>query len=452
MRTAFVSLVTFLVTVFSVNAQTGLTDDIGDGIAKYRRSSLYSVLIRHSSFPYSEEISSAFTSMPMPDKFNDHNLDFRSYESSATKMTKGGKAKSKLNMQEIADFFNDRHIAKKLIAKWFDRDPSTGGFDVSLIQERGFYDASQLDIASASESVRSLSALGDAGEELIGKTFVIVNDITFVDKGKRSQNVALGIAAVGSFLGSLAGDNTYRDVGNLTAALVNEVDGFRVNITTYLYRLIWDDETEGTFYQEYWFNRGEQDPMKKSMFDNFDIFKLEYVGETTTSAANMSSKSLSSKSKEDQMLRVCARAVDKSIVELQREYEVFKVNVPVYKISEDRKTVEVQIGLKEGINEKSQFEVLMPMEDENGNITYDKIGMIQPVKGMIWDNRFGAMEEAEEAQADNAAGEKDSSAESGDSVADIEAASLTATTFKILSGSNRIVPGCLVREVTIKGN
>ena len=141
------------------------------------------------------------------------------------------------------------------------------------------------------------------------------------------------------------------------------------------------------------------------------------------------------------MLKVCTRAIDKSIVQLQRAYEVFRVNVPIYRINDDG-TVDVQIGLKEGINEKSEFDVLMPVEDENGRITYEKVGRISPVKGKIWDNRFGALEDAKALEEDKEA-KADEDAAGGN-------AYLDATTFKVISGANRIMPGCLVREATIK--
>ena len=141
------------------------------------------------------------------------------------------------------------------------------------------------------------------------------------------------------------------------------------------------------------------------------------------------------------MLKVCTRAIDKSIVQLQRAYEVFRVNVPIYRINDDG-TVDVQIGLKEGINEKSEFDVLMPVEDENGRITYEKVGRISPVKGKIWDNRFGALEDAKALEEDKDA-KADEDAAGGN-------AYLDASTFKVISGANRIMPGCLVREATIK--
>ena len=118
------------------------------------------------------------------------------------------------------------------------------------------------------------------------------------------------------------------------------------------------------------------------------------------------------------------------------------MNVPLYRINDDG-TVDVQIGLKEGINARSQFDVLMPSETEDGRMVYEKVGRIQPVAGKIWDNRFGADEDAEALAADGGK----APAEDGDEAGDV---TLTASTFKVLSGAHRIVPGCLVREVTIK--
>ena len=57
-------------------------------IGKYRRSSLYTVLMKHSAFKYGEAIDSAFMAMPTPDKFNCHDLAVKSFESSAVKQKK----------------------------------------------------------------------------------------------------------------------------------------------------------------------------------------------------------------------------------------------------------------------------------------------------------------------------------------------------------------------------
>lgn len=421
-----------------------------DSLAKYRRSSLYSVLIKHSALPYGETIDSAFMAIPVPDKFNNHDLAVKSFESSAKKVKKAAKSDKKdaVNLADITAFINENSIPKELIAKWFNRD-ADGYFNMDLIAERGNYDASQADIAQAEQSARGLAMLQDAGQELIGKTFMLVNDITFIDHGENSKKATGWIRLAGSIAGAATGQDLSK-VTEMTASAVNEIDGFKVNITSYLYRLVWNDDILNQFYNDYYTDQSypaEKHATNKSKFDNLpadnELFRLEYVGQTTSSAANLSSKSLAKKSKSEQMLKVCTRAIDKAIVELQREYEEFKVNVPVYAINEDG-TVDVQIGLKEGINEKSQFDVLMPAEDENGRTYYEKIGKLEPIEGKIWDNRFGALEDAQ-ALAEDAEAKTDEESKLGN-------ASLKATTFKVLSGANRIVPGCLVREVTIKRN
>ena len=420
-----------------VDNASGLNDD--GSIQKYRRSSLYSVLIKHSTFPYGETIDSTFMAIETPDKFNNHDAGPKSFESSAMRMKKKGNDKTSVNLTDIENFIVTNDVPRQIVAKWFNRNAANGAFDLDLMFERGFYDAQQVDIEAAKASSRNIQSLGDAGEELIGKTFLLVNDITFVDRGERSKKAGGWLKALGAIAGAVTGSSGLTDLGNLAGGAVNEIDGFKVNITSYLYRLDWSPEVAETFWQEYWIDNDHLDEARRAAFDASDLFKLTYIGETTTSAANLASKSLSSKPKEAQMLKVCTRAIDKSIVELQRNYDEFKVNVPIGKINPDKKTVEIAIGLKEGLNEKSQFDVLMKVQNEDGTYTYEKVGKLQPIKGQIWDNRFGALEEAQALAEDGAKGDD----EGGNAL-------LTATTFKILEGANKIVPGCLVREVTIK--
>lgn len=424
-------------------------EDTGE-LQKYRRSSLYTVLIKHSQLPYGTTIDSAFMQMPLPDKFNDHNLALRSFESSAKRIKKAANNKKKdaVNEADIKSFIEANNIAKMMVAKWFNRNAETGICDMNLVSERGNYDASQVDIALAEQSIRGRAMLADAGEELIGNTFLLVNDITFRDKGEGSEKAAIGIAILGGIAGAVLGSDLVSDAGSAIAAGVNEIDGFQVNITSYLYRLVWNEELLWDFYTRFYADESYDDQQRIANRDAFNaisgndpLYQLEFVGKTTTHAGNLQSKSFSKYSKLEQMTKVCTRAIDKAIVELQREYDEFKVNVPIYEINDDG-TVTVQIGLKEGINKKSRFDVLMPIEDEDGRIHYEKVGKIRPIEGQIWDNRFGALEDAKALEEDPDAKVDEESKEGN--------AYLNATTFNIISGGNRIMKGCLVREETIK--
>lgn len=410
---------------------------------KYKRSSLYTVLIKHSNTEHDKTISTVFLTIPTPNKFNNHDLEIKTIESSAKKaQKKQSKKRDDTNMADIEAFIQSNDIPRQMVAKWFNRD-SEGNMNLGLLSERGLYNAQLADIDEAQNSAYGIMSLGDQGEELIGNTFLLVSDITYADRGERS-----GIAAGAiSLLGGLASAITGIDVTDATDAVatgVNEIDGFGVNITSYLFRLDWNKEMLNSIYSEYWLDESVTDETERKTkldaFNHSDIFKLSYVGSTSATQGLTVSKSFSEKSKDLQMAIACGRALDESILQLQRDFDEFKVNVPILSVNAETKTCEVAIGLKEGINEKSKFDVLMQVEDENGNISYDKIGSIEPIHGKIWDNRYGAIEIAEAYAADG-------ETEKGDAEGDV---SLTSTSFKIITGADKIYPGCTIREVKIK--
>ena len=407
---------------------------------KYRRSSLYTMLIKHPDLQYGNEIAEAFYRMPNPDKFDDHNLpDYKEITSSLEGKTKKSNV-NQSNQNDIMQFFDTNGIPRLVVAKWFNRDSDTGGFDMTLVGERGNYDASMRDVDLANLSSIGEALLADAGEDLIEKTFVIVNDITYFEKKKATKAIGGGLRIAGIIAEKALGVNNASTYGDMAGAITEQFAGFSVRITSYLYRLDWTEEVAATFYQDYWFGNQNPDSSRKTLFENSDLFKVKYVGSHSTSAGNISYNGITKASEEDQILKVCVRALDKSIVELQRQHDEFKVNVPIYQVNENGE-IFVQIGLKEGINERSRFAVLETIETPEGRLTYKKVGEIAPVKGQIWDNRFMAAEEAAEIRY---AGEKnkDEDAEGGNP-------DLTATMFKKISGITPY-PGLLIREVTIK--
>ena len=81
-----------------------------------------------------------------------------------------------------------------------------------------------------------------------------------------------------------------------------------------------------------------------------------------------------------------------------------------------------KIGLKEGITEKSSFQVVQRIIDPETNRTkYRAVATLVPIKGKIWDNRYNAVLE-------NNPGSE-----------------LTATIFK-KKGGGEILPGMLIIE------
>ena len=175
------------------------------GQEDYRRSSLYSILVRHPEKYYDREIDTAFASIPIPHKFNDHSLKIKAINCVSNRSDQSDIENVK---STIDAFITKNQLGKRLVAKWFNRKQGRTGdgtFDMNLVIERGLYDADYFDLLIANQSIRGHSVLADAGEDLIGNTFVLFNDIRYLDKEEAAFWASMGVILVGAIASELTG-------------------------------------------------------------------------------------------------------------------------------------------------------------------------------------------------------------------------------------------------------
>ena len=384
---------------------------------RYRRSSIYSLMINHTNQKFSEDIRNAFLKIPVPDKYNDHNLSVKV----VTMDKKLSGASSNEENEKITEFLDSNLVASRLVAKWFNRDLYTGMCNMNLVKERGLYDATEFDRQMAERSARGKAMLEDAGEELIGRTFVLVNDIRYIDKAQKSAMWGNILAGLGAAAGaSLRDANLGRSVSNLSQSVGNIVEtikGFKVKINTFLYQLVWDDETAAVFYEKQYTD--VPDPAKRDAFNNArGTYRLKYVGKVESKGSTTSFMGVNLDKPENMVRKACQRAIDENIVDLQTEFEEFRTFTPIL----TSEPVTAGIGMKEGVSAKSRFEVLERVEEADGSYSYNRVGVVAPVEDQIWDNRYMAVEEG------------------------AKGATLGRTTFKKVSGSTPMA-GMLIREI-----
>lgn len=361
-----VSFFLTLVITFSISAQTAIAPSV-----KYRRSSLYTLMLDDPSRPYANVIKASFEKGPIPEKFNDHNLGTRTMPA----------ANVKDETENIKAFLEANNVARDVVAKWFNRSEK-GGFNMDLIAKRGSYDASALDIAKAKQSQRGLASVADAGEELIKNTFVLVNDYNYVSKEEVAKKVNKWLDAVATATGS-------SDLAAAQDGVTFLGKGYVVKTTAFLFRLKWDEETAAIFYNDYWADDSTITPEKKKAFDESKIFKLELIG-SDNSWADVQSTTLTKKTEEELIEKATIKAVDAVIVKLQKNYDEFKTKTPLY----SGEPISAKIGLKEGLSEKSKFDVLEQRQDKDGKTEYVVVGSLKIDDSQpIWDNRYGADEE-----------------------------------------------------------
>ena len=398
-----------LVVSIAISVQAQETD------ANYRRSSIYSVLVNHTDQQFASEIKEAFLQIPVPDKFNDHNLSVKVLN--LDKKLSG--ASSEKENPLITEFLNNNKVASRLVGRWFNRDFFTGQCNMELVKERGLYNATEFDKQLASRSARGMAMLQDAGEDLIGNTFVLVNDIRYVDKNKGAKTVGSILKVFGSIAAAYTGSNI-DDLTDNIGDMVETIKGFKVKINTFLYKLEWSDDIATQFYQDQY--GAVPDPTKKANFDAArDNYKLKYVGKVESSGGTTSFLGINEDQPVVMVRKACQRAIDENVVDLQRNYEEFRTKSPLVSVE----PITAFVGMKEGVTAKSKFEVLEVVELENGKHKYNRVGVIQPIENLIWDNRFMAVEEG------------------------AQGATLGFTTFRKVSGKD-FSKGMLIREMTNK--
>lgn len=382
MKKNILLLIVVFASITSITAQTEATNPI----TKYRRSSLYTLMIDDQSRPYANVIRASFEKGPIPDKFNDHNLSNRVISTSNAKDESGN----------ITTFLENNHVARDVVAKWFNRS-AKGGFNMDLIAKRGSYDASALDIAKAKASQRGLEAVADAGEELIKNTFILVNDYNYVSKEEVAKKVGgwldkIGNVAASAGLGDVAATTT------LTSGAVKVAGkGYVVKTNAYLYRLVWNEEVAAIFYNDYWADDKTITPERKKAFEESNIFKFELIG-SDTSWADVQSTVFTKKTEEELIEKATIKAIDAVIVKLQKNHDEFKTKTPLYT---GEPNISAKIGLKEGVSDKSKFDVLEQRQNKDGKTEYVVVGSLKVDDSQpIWDNRYGADEENPDSKVD----------------------------------------------------
>lgn len=419
-----------------------------DGVLKeYRRNSLATMMIYHSEDTFGTHIYEAFQSIPIPDKYDDHNIGWNVIINDSiigAKRKKTGLIKAEYGKQltkkdvdkngmALEKVLNNAQCAKVMVAKWFGMDLTDSlcniwdGFNVELIQERGQYNASDLDVEMALNTTRGLATLSDAGEELLNNSFILVNDMTYVTAEEKAAAAKVAMNVLGGLLDTFLGGDLGSQLAQTGSKIADSFTGFTVKTHSYLFQLVWNDSILNTFYNNYYVSKPTclADSNKIIAFlQDTSLFHLKYVAHEYEYDGKSTLKG--KYSREELVKTVCTQSMDKNIAALQLAYEDFKVKTPVYEIVTNPKGKIVgysaKIGKKEGIKETSSFQVVQRVFDpETKRTKYRYVATLVPVKGKIWDNRYNAVTEGN------------------------PGSNLTATVFRKKAGGE-ILPGMLIIE------
>lgn len=325
---------------------------------------------------------------------------------------------------QLLKWMEQQNMANNLIMGWFQGTDRPGSpYSVSLLEERGIYSASELDKMEADETLRGQAIIKDAGEELIGHTFLAFTDFEITDV----HNYELKMKQTSK---DVFGDRSWfaKELQKSHDASASEDAGMYILATTYLFQLDWNDDISNHFYENYW-----NEPLSK--LKNSKDFKMKYLGyirHETNTIENVTGNNFfnrlgnqlksdfqsgrlfehanskeeqkkldekhrqernaenNEKRKEQTVLlteQAMIRSIDQTYADLMKKHEQFKVKAPILEV--ENGYITAKIGKKEGVKDNSEFEVLLPYDDEEtGKRTYRKVAKVKVDKKRIWDNRY----------------------------------------------------------------
>lgn len=306
---------------------------------------------------------------------------------------KYGKVLSKKEVESNAlaleRILNENQYAKRLVAKWFNLQGNTiedAQFDMNMVFNRGDYSVSDIDIAKANMQANPQEVLRKLSAELVDNTYVLVNDITYVTTEEKAAAGKIAVSVLGTlaniFYSALGGNHDIVNVKAINNSL-DDLTGFDVRTHSYLFQLVWDDETQGMFENNHWND-------VQAFLEDQTTYKLKYVAH----AYESDKKTVGDKAnvnRNEYIKYICTRSIDKNIAELQKIYEDFKVKERIIDVVEDNRKVyyTAKIGLKEGVTAKSKFQVIKAVQNpKTGKLTYRYVATLKPAKGKLWDNRY----------------------------------------------------------------
>lgn len=409
MRKLNLMLLTIMVlSSFSVSGQEqnygGMISQNNDGTYFYMRSSLEMVYIDGGTFPQKDIVDKSWENYMDPEK-NFPNQYNKHYANIGNVVYNGKKDVTVAQMTTmISNYIKEQHLANKLVQRWFNYNPQgsinydidnptnpAAKINMQTVFERGFYNVNAGDenlMLSGLKRERE-AQIKDLSVKLLPFTFMTFTKLDFYE----NEPVARAIRDAAIITAKNVRDNAIKNGANpntsniicdlacLTAQSVYAAtkDGYTLHSTTWLYRLVWDHNTEAYFYKYVIGN--------PSLLETSNEFKMEYID----CQENKSTVIISATRTKERIIDLTVtRNLNKVFRDLQHRNDVFKVWTPLLDfysmvspnlmapITVDGKNITAEIGTQEGLRGGERFSVV----DEDGNF----YGFIEAKKGMVWDN------------------------------------------------------------------
>ncbi|HCC28787.1 MAG TPA: hypothetical protein DEQ03_01785 [Marinilabiliales bacterium] len=331
--------------------------------SEYDRNAITPIVLENNS-EFMNDIRNATAGFIIPSKFDDNLINTRYFG-------------SKSNNQEVRKTLSAQGIPNQILAKWFSRKEN-GEFDMTIIHDRGMYNATDDEVRRASGSKVGLAKLKDAGTTLINHSYILVleyKDIEDVQKKYDKQDLVKKALA--------------EKTGSKFEPVKRRKNGWEGDVKAYLYKLSFNDSVMGVFYDDLWIYEDDSPEVKAAKKAKFDQtqFPVTFVLEANASADGSQYNPGEILAPPVQLTRdelfkqMVNTGLTNIVFEAERKVEDFRVKTPLYGTS----PLKAKVGKKEGLYTEQRYFVLEFEQNRKGETEAKRKGVIRTKK--VVDNR-----------------------------------------------------------------
>ena len=339
---------------------------------KYERSGM---TILHTDYQdrYDDEIDYYFANYRPSGRYDLNQLTLQSIQINEDRdhFRSGTREYTSYNYaNSILAYLNRTNVGLDVVAKMFNRQPD-GRMDISLMEERGLYNATDEEYIQSVATKRGLDQLKDFGENLIAHSYITVMDY---------QNIRYQYSTEE---GDEEGE--YYWMGNAIGYLY-QID-WSLELLDQVYDCwIQDDDNEETIAQ------------KNAAFEKIQVpFKLILTSvcslkvDTDIESSQRAYKTIDvDRQKEKKFYEMLKEGTNTIFWNFEEQHARFQLKVGVY----ETHPVRAKLGSKEGLYRDMVFYVYENVADANNQIRQKRVGVIA-VSNEIADNRHVASGESE---------------------------------------------------------
>jgi hypothetical protein len=356
---SIIFIILFKSFVFSQNVTTDGTKT-GKVTAEYDRNAI-TVMVLDNNTEFIGDLINATTGIIVPTKFDDNLLQKR--------IIKANSKDAEINRTLIT-----QGIPNDILSKWFARKEN-GGFDMSVVHERGMYNATDDEVVKASASKVGLAKLKDAGESLINRSYILVLEFSNIQDLQKKYDKQDAIA-------KQVAESTKTEF----KPMKRRKNGWEGDVKAYLYNLNFNDSIMNVFYNDLWIYEDDTPELKASKKAKFEqtqfplVSVVEVYGAADGTQYNQGEiLAPPVQLTRDQLFqKMINTGLNSVIFEIERKREEFRVKAPLYGTS----PLKAKIGKKEGLYTEQRFFVLEFENNRKGETVAKRKGVVRTKKAI----------------------------------------------------------------------